>query len=277
MGVGGMGYDLHGGPPRAGSKPAAGAADTWVQVAGGGNHWLTLRADGTMIAWGNNEYGQLPIPGSALSVVAVDVGAFHTVALRAEGQVIGWGYDGAPPVSLTQAVAIAAGWNHSAALTPDGTVVMWGDARHFQAAGTPKIEGGRKVFAGYNLTAVLDAEGFMHAWGDDPFGKVTTLAQASKVALVGMADDFSVVVPDPGEPILGRLPSTVQVAHGGHLLLQPQVRVPRLTRLQWYREGQPIEGATESSLIIESVKAEEGGHYHLVAEVEGHMVESEVV
>lgn len=354
-GIGGMGYELHGGPPRAGSRPAAGVADTWVQVAGGGNHWLTLsadgtveawggpnhgktqvpeavrdvvmvaaggehslaltrngsvigwggnwygqteappsatnvvaigagwahsvalRADGTLVAWGNNEYGQLPIPGSALSVVAMEVGAFHTVALRADGQVIGWGYEAAAPVSLTRAVAIAAGWNHSAALTPEGTVVVWGDTRHFQAAGMPKIEGGRKVFAGYNLTAVWDAEGFMHVWGDDTFGKRTTLAQTSKVALVGIADDFSIVVPDIGEPILGRLPSQVQVAHGGHLLIQPQVRASGTTRFQWHRDGQPIEGATESSLMVESVKAEEGGGYHLVAEVEGRLWESEVV
>lgn len=62
-----------------------------VAVAGGADHSLALRADGTVIAWGNNVSGQTTVPATATGVVAVAGGGFHSLALRGNGTVSAWG------------------------------------------------------------------------------------------------------------------------------------------------------------------------------------------
>src|SRR5919107_354295 len=78
------------GANRFGAGPAAGPGDA-VELAGGREHVLALRADGTVWAWGSNQYGQQgdgstanrPTPGpvAALAgVVQVAGGHYHSMA-----------------------------------------------------------------------------------------------------------------------------------------------------------------------------------------------------
>ena len=64
-----------------------------VAVAAGGTHTVGLRADGTVIATGGNDYGQCNV-GGWTDIVAIDAGRFHTVGLRADGNVVATGSDG---------------------------------------------------------------------------------------------------------------------------------------------------------------------------------------
>jgi len=64
-----------------------------VAIAAGGYHSLALRADGTVVGWGDNTYGQRDPPASATNVVAVAAGEAHSLALRADGTVLGWGWN----------------------------------------------------------------------------------------------------------------------------------------------------------------------------------------
>jgi len=79
-----------------------------VAIAAGGNHSLALKSDGTVWAWGGNDYGQL---GDGTTT-----GKFTPVQVKGPG---GEGY-------LTDIIAIAAGGYHSLALKSDGTVWAWG-------------------------------------------------------------------------------------------------------------------------------------------------------
>jgi alpha-tubulin suppressor-like RCC1 family protein len=118
-----------------------------VAVAGGSDHSLALRADGTVVGWGFNYYGaatgvptpSFPFFGAGVvaragnNVVAIAAGERHSIALRADGTVVGWGNNdygqtNRPP-EATNVVAIAAGYNHNVALRADGTIVSWGDYR----------------------------------------------------------------------------------------------------------------------------------------------------
>lgn len=131
----------------------------------GGLHTVALRSDGTVWAWGGNEYGQLGcgytsnysnVPmcvlgpsgtGCLTNVVAVSAGAFFSMALTADGRVWTWGDntwgelgDGTNtsrslPVqvvgvggggSLTDIVSLASGIFHQVALGGNGTVYTWG-------------------------------------------------------------------------------------------------------------------------------------------------------
>jgi alpha-tubulin suppressor-like RCC1 family protein len=139
---------------------------TVVAIAAGFAHSLALSSDGTVAAWGRNNYGQLgdntttqrnaPVAvnaasGSALygkTVVAIAPGAVHSLALCSDGTVAAWGWntygqlgdntttDRHIPVAVNTnsgsalygktVVAIAAGADHSVALCSDGTVAAWG-------------------------------------------------------------------------------------------------------------------------------------------------------
>src|SRR5687768_7151959 len=46
---------------------------------------------GELVAWGSNAFGQVTIPPGATNVVAIAAGFFHSLALRANGTVVAWG------------------------------------------------------------------------------------------------------------------------------------------------------------------------------------------
>ncbi len=101
-----------------------------TSIAAGGYHSLALKADGTVLGWGDDSYGQNEAPAGLSKVVTVAAGLDHNLALNADGTVLGWGdnSDGQTniPAGLNNVMAIAAGAAHSLALKNDGTVVGWG-------------------------------------------------------------------------------------------------------------------------------------------------------
>ncbi|WP_437338586.1 RCC1 domain-containing protein [Sorangium sp. So ce394] len=123
-------------------------------VSAGASHSLALLTDGTVMAWGNNQFGQLgvdsgvtaiPVPtvvGGLVNVKAIAAGGYISMALDIDGKVWVWGNnsygelgdnssDHEPHSKPTMAYiddvdAIAAGQQHCLALKKDGTVWAWG-------------------------------------------------------------------------------------------------------------------------------------------------------
>ena len=119
---------------------------------------LVLLADGTVWAWGENEWGQLgdgtvtdsdaPVQVKNLSgVIAISAGHYHSLALKADGTVWAWGdnesgelgngttINSYVPVQVSKLdgiAAIEAGEAHSLALRKDGTVWSWGNNENGQ-------------------------------------------------------------------------------------------------------------------------------------------------
>ncbi|MGO8676635.1 MAG: hypothetical protein ACLQVX_12280, partial [Limisphaerales bacterium] len=62
-----------------------------VAVAGGGSHSLALRNDGTVVAWGWDNYGQADVPAGLTNAIAISAGSLQSMALRADGTVLTWG------------------------------------------------------------------------------------------------------------------------------------------------------------------------------------------
>ncbi|MCH5188576.1 MAG: TIR domain-containing protein, partial [Oscillospiraceae bacterium] len=97
-------------------------------ISAGYNHTVGLKANGTVVATGSNEFGQCNVY-SWTDIVAVSAGDFHTVGLKADGTVVAVGNnrDGRCDVdSWSDIVAISAASDHTVGLKADGTVVAVG-------------------------------------------------------------------------------------------------------------------------------------------------------
>lgn len=135
---------------------------TVTAIDAGWGHSLALTADGTVMGWGSNFFGQLGngtetssyVPGIAsglggtVKAIASGTYAQHTVALMADGTLRAWGSnaygqlgDGTTtnssiPVTILglggTVTAIAAGSEHTVALMADGTVKTWGSNAYGQ-------------------------------------------------------------------------------------------------------------------------------------------------
>lgn len=100
-------------------------------VSAGGAHCLAVRSNGSVVAWGNNSYGQSNVPTNLADVVSVAGGWYHSVALKRDGSLALWGADFLgqitnTPAGLTNVVDVKAGGYHTIALKADGTVAAWG-------------------------------------------------------------------------------------------------------------------------------------------------------
>ncbi|MBL9033106.1 MAG: hypothetical protein JNM80_15520 [Phycisphaerae bacterium] len=136
---------------------------------------------GPIVGWGNNSNGQSePPPELDREYRAVSAGHQHSVAIRADGSLVAWGdtFFGQSPVPenlrYSKYKAISAGYIHSLAVIdhpgfPDHeTVVAWG-YNFFGACDIPVELQGQAVLAiaaGENVSfAIRKSDGKLFAWG----------------------------------------------------------------------------------------------------------------
>jgi Regulator of chromosome condensation (RCC1) repeat len=168
-----------------------------------------MKSDGTVWAWGGNNYGQLgdnsttqrnvPVQVSGLSgVTAIAVGsaAFHSLALKSDGTVWAWGSnatgqignnsltDSHVPVQVLSGVtAIAAGDSHSLAVKSGGTVWAWGYNGFGQLGNNSTTDshvpvqvvgasGITAIAGGYGHSLALKSDATVWAWGMNGFGQL---------------------------------------------------------------------------------------------------------
>lgn len=140
--------------PRGIAAPVVGLPTSVIAISSRG-HCLALLADGSVLAWGENDHGQLgkgqsggrsrtpaPVLGLGRPVVAVVAAIEHSLALRDDGSVVAWGAnrfgqlgDGTTDERTRPVVvsgiggsvrAVASTWNHCFALRSDGALMAWG-------------------------------------------------------------------------------------------------------------------------------------------------------
>ena len=185
---------------------------------------LALRADGAVIAWGANTYGQTNVPAGLNNVVAVAAGHDHSLALRRNGTVAAWGdnslHQTNVPAGLSNVVAIAAGFWHSIALRADGTVAAWGDDQYMETA----VPAGLSNVVAISTTGLhnlaLRADGTVVAWGWDGLGQTDVPAGLSNVVAIAAGQYHSLAllrqdnISDPRLEIVQAPPGIALLGHG---------------------------------------------------------------
>lgn len=146
-----------------------------LAVSAGGEHNLALKADGTVVNWGQiysyvaKSWVPISVPSGLSGVVAISAGDQHSLALKSDGTVVAWGENSAGqtdvPSSLTDVVAIAAGRTHNVALKSDGTIVTWGSNAYGAATVPSGLTDVKAIAAGFHLSLALKRDGTVVAWG----------------------------------------------------------------------------------------------------------------
>ncbi|MBN9659009.1 MAG: hypothetical protein J0H49_12570 [Acidobacteria bacterium] len=182
-----------------------------VAVAAGADHFLALRKDGTVAAWGSNQMQQCDVPNGLSGVIAISAGGSYSAALKSNGTVVVWGTGltgTAMPATLADVVQIAAGTSFLMALKADGTLAAWGvttnldmnavgqatdlvdlsasigalglngdgvpiNLSSFSSAAVPQgIPPSVAIAEGGGLSAAIAADGSIRFWGTDANGSV---------------------------------------------------------------------------------------------------------
>ncbi|HLN94148.1 MAG TPA: T9SS type A sorting domain-containing protein [Flavobacterium sp.] len=204
----------------------------YKMVATGGFHTLALETNGTLWAWGYNEYGQLGT-GTTISVNApvqigsdsdwkyIEASTICSYAIKENGTLWAWGAglygsvgNGSnsnvlAPVQIgtdTQWKIVEAGSDHIVALKNNGTLWSWGynlfgqlgDGTNTNKNAPVQIgtaNDWESVSAGFRHTLAIKTNGTLWSWGENNFG---ALGDGSTInrnvpAQVGLATDWQQV------------------------------------------------------------------------------------
>ena len=208
--------------PKASYKP------DWYSIAAGFMHTVALKDNGTVVAVGENNYGQCNVSGWK-DIVSVSAGTYFTVGLKADGTVVATGQEvGAN--GWRNATAVSAGGYHTLVLTKDGTVLASG-SNHDGQCDTEEWCDIVAISAGGAHSVGLRADGTVVAVGKNKFGQCNVGDWTEIVAIaagrnhtVGLKSDGTVVAvgsnvningKSVGQCNVGDLTNIVAIAAGG--------------------------------------------------------------
>jgi hypothetical protein len=196
------------------------APTTPLAVDGGRYHTCSLRADGTVVCWGNSiagmaGYGPVPpyVVPRVVDAIALSVGDAHACVLRLGGSVACWSFNdisaymfnpqdiaiATDVAGITDAVAIGSGTQNCAVLRT-GSVMCWGlDNAVYHDV--PYVIGGIidavDIAVGYEESCAVRANGHVACWGRNTSGEGgngTADPSGAAVAVVGLTDATEVAV-----------------------------------------------------------------------------------
>jgi hypothetical protein len=163
---------------------------------------LAVALPGSVVAWGDNTYGQCNVPWGLTNVASIAPGFYHSLALRMDGAVVGWGQNDLgqtnPPVGLSNVTAIAAGWGTSFALKGDGTLEEWGWEDYGLRATAEALTNIISVSALWDCGMALKSDHTVFVWGKSTHGETNVPAGLTDVVAVSGGGYFCMALKRDG-------------------------------------------------------------------------------
>ena len=155
---------------------------------------FALRADGTVLAAGNNYDGQCDVD-EWTGIIAISAGTNHTVGLQADGTVVAVGKNSSGQCNVSgwkNIVAVSAGEKHTVGLRSDGTVVAVGNNKYGQC----DVSDWRDIIAvgaGEQYTIGLRKNGTVIAAGPDHYGRFEfNVSKWQNIVAVSAGEQYAV-------------------------------------------------------------------------------------
>ncbi len=203
-----------------------GLSTNWAKVAAGAVHSLGIKTDGTLWAWGANDFGQLgdgttikktnPVQiGTSANWAKIEGGHLYSLAIKTDGTLWAWGQnldgqlgDGTTtskytPVQIgtsTNWVAVSGGLDHSLGIKSDGTLWAWGWGTFGQTGGafsSVPFQVGTStdwasIFAGTYYTLGIKTGGTLWALGRNNVGQLGNgnYSQVNSPTQIGTSTDW---------------------------------------------------------------------------------------
>jgi len=165
-------------------------------VAAGPHHSIALKSDGTVVAWGDDSYGQLGLGRASQSSLPTRVSGLsdvkqiaatsgYSLAVKADGTAWAWGNnrrgelgDGSttnrsiPQLipNLQNVVAVAGTQGFAMALKTDGTIAVWG--AEYGSVSMQGLAGVSAIAAGKDFALALNRDGTVWAAGRNYAGQL---------------------------------------------------------------------------------------------------------
>jgi hypothetical protein len=186
--------------------------DNRIWVLGGGDVykndvWFSYgltEVEGSIIAWGRNDYGQCIVPYPNNGKVNVVASYYNSYGLKINGAIVPWGDNNYNQCNIPYPnngfVAIAGGW-HCLGIKANGSLVSWGRNDYGQCNLPTPNSGFRAVAVGDYHSLGLKTDGSIIAWGQNDYGQCevpspnsnfTSVAAGAKHSL-GLKEDGTVV------------------------------------------------------------------------------------
>jgi alpha-tubulin suppressor-like RCC1 family protein len=245
-------------------------------IAAAVNATFALKNDGTVAGWGDNASGQLNIPLGLTNVVAISAGIYNGFALKTDGSVVQWGNgpvwqsNGIPnqlivAQGMSNITTVAAGWATAWSLLEDGTVRPWGAG--YQWAGDIAA---LSAFSCSRYSFSSDYALFLRNDGtliksDSYVGTPQIPGNLSNVVAISAGYGHAAILVNDGTPRVARTFLNRTVHSGTKVILRSGVAGAYPMRYQWQFNGTNLDGATNVTLVMESVTLDSTGEYSCVA------------
>ena len=173
--------------------PLVPTSNNVVAIANGENHALALLNNGTVVAWGNNTYGQTTLPNSSINsnVVAIAAGNGTSVILRNDGTVYAWGNNTFNQLSvngLTNVKRIICGQDYIAVLLNSGTVRVFGSNNYGILNALNTLPNFTEISAGRFHACGTGADSVVTCWGNNTYTQLFIFPPSTKVVSQSSGD-----------------------------------------------------------------------------------------